>query len=90
MTHPLVIASAVVGWFSEEESSYLVRAFVVLKKHDQDVEKVKKEILEITKSELSDLKQIRGGLYVLDELPRNNTGKINRNALRHYNADAII
>lgn len=89
MTHPLVVGAAVVGALSEEEGVYLIRAFVVLKKHNRHIEQVKQEILDITKSQLSDLKQIRGGLYVLDDLPRNNTGKINRRVLRQYNVDDL-
>jgi 4-coumarate--CoA ligase len=83
----LVIDCAVVGCFSEKENLWLITAFVTLKKHSQEVEEVKKEILEITKAQLSDLKQIRGGLYVLEDLPKNNTGKIDRRALRQYKAD---
>ncbi|KAG2237940.1 hypothetical protein INT48_002501 [Thamnidium elegans] len=89
MTHPLVVGAAVVGALSEEEGVYLIRAFVVLKKSDQDIEQSKQEIIDITKAQLSDLKQLRGGLYVLDDLPRNNTGKINRRALRQYNVDNL-
>lgn len=87
MTHPLVVGAAVVGSLSEEEGEYLIRAFVVLKQHNRDIEQVKQEILDTTKSQLSDIKQIRGGLYVLDDLPKNNTGKINRVVLRQYNVD---
>ncbi|GAA5816004.1 hypothetical protein MFLAVUS_009525 [Mucor flavus] len=89
MTHPLVVGAAVVGALSEEEGVYLIRAFVVLKKHDRHMEQVKQEIIDITKSQLPDFKQIRGGLYVLDDLPKNNTGKINRLVLRQYNVNDL-
>lgn len=90
MSHPLVVGSAVIGYHSEEENTRLVRAFVTLKKHDQDVEQVKQEIMEIVKTQLSDFKQLRGGLYILKGLPRNNTGKVNRRALRQYDVKSIV
>jgi acyl-coenzyme A synthetase/AMP-(fatty) acid ligase len=84
MSDPLVVGSAVAGHYSEEEITYLVRAFVTLGKHDQDEDEIKKEIIDITKHQLTDEKQLRGGLCILKEFPRNNTGKIDRRALHSY------
>lgn len=90
MSHPLVVTCAVIGHHSEEENEWLIRAFVTLKKQDDlDIEQVKQEIIDITKIQLPDLKQLRGGLYVLQDLPKNNTGKINRQSLRLYDVESI-
>ncbi|KAG2201682.1 hypothetical protein INT47_003908 [Mucor saturninus] len=84
MMHPLVVNCAVVGYHCDEQNEWLIRAFVTLKEHDRKIEQVKQEIIDITKENLPDIKQLRGGLFVLDELPKTNTGKINRRALRQY------
>lgn len=84
MTHPLVISCAVIGHHSEEQNEWLIRGFVTLKENDENIDQVKQEIINITKEQLPDIKQLRGGLFILDEMPKNNTGKINRRALRQY------
>lgn len=91
MSHPAVIDCAAVGFYSEELSYSLPRAFVMLTTDtEHDYEQVKKEILEITEKQLTDEKQLRGGLYILKELPRNSAGKVNRRDLRDVDISTCI
>ena len=85
MSQPSVIDCAVVGAYNEDEETWLPRAFVMASKVDLDAENLKSKILDSLKENLADEKQLRGGLYVVEELPRNSTGKINRRALIDYN-----
>jgi acyl-coenzyme A synthetase/AMP-(fatty) acid ligase len=82
MTHPLVTDCAAIGVYEEEESAWLPTAFVMLTEHKGNDEDIRSEILKIAETELSDEKQLRGGLYIVDEFPRTSTGKIIRRALR--------
>lgn len=91
LSHPAVIDCAAVGFYSEELSYSLPRAFVMLTTDtEHDYEQVKKEILEITEKQLSDEKQLRGGLYILKELPRNSAGKVFRRELRNVDITTCI
>lgn len=57
---------------------------------EHDLEQVKKEILELSEKQLSDEKRLRGGLYVLKELPRNSAGKVNRRDLRSIDISTCL
>lgn len=57
-------------------------------KGTSDIEKVRTEILEIAQAKLTDAQQLRGGLYVIEKLPINSTGKTDRIALRQYEVAA--
>jgi 4-coumarate--CoA ligase len=86
MSHPLVTDCAVVGIYVEAENTWHPRAFVSLtKENTRDTNEVHKEILDIAKTKLPDEKQLRGGLRILKQLPRNATGKIQRRILRQSN-----
>ncbi|GAA5800122.1 hypothetical protein HPULCUR_005545 [Helicostylum pulchrum] len=87
-THPSVVECSAVGIFSKEEGCWIARVFVSLLKDTQDIEQVKREILEIGKTQLLEHQQINGGLYVIDTLPKNTSGKIDRLALRKYEVAA--
>ncbi|KAI9477858.1 MAG: hypothetical protein EXX96DRAFT_568453 [Benjaminiella poitrasii] len=82
MKHPSVVDSVVIAAYSEKEIVYVPRAFVLLTNTTSDnVEQVKKEILEMVQTQLPDIMQLRGGLYVAKTLPRTSTGKIERRTL---------
>lgn len=79
---------AVVGVFAEEENCWHPRAFVTLTEElTRDTDTVRDEILEFAKTNLSDEKQLRGGLYIVQKLPQNSNGKIQRHILRQ--ADSL-
>lgn len=80
MSHPLVIDCAAVGLYSEKESCWLPTGFVMVTNTIVDLRKTKDEILEII-SQLADEKQLRGGLFMIKDLPRTSTGKVDRRLL---------
>lgn len=90
MLHPLVTDCAAIGVYSEEETSWAPRAFVLLSENNQDVEQVKKEIIQLVQEKLPDHKQLRGGLYIAKKLPRTSTGKVERRTLRLPNIEEWV
>ncbi|KAJ3534681.1 hypothetical protein NM688_g7099 [Phlebia brevispora] len=82
--HPGVTDSGVVGIFSEEEGTELPRAYVVPK----DLELLKKpnslpqDVQEWLKGRVAHFKQLRGGVILVDSIPRSAAGKILRRNLR--------
>ncbi|KAI8883247.1 acetyl-CoA synthetase-like protein [Backusella circina FSU 941] len=78
LKHPKVSDCAVIGVFSEELSTDLPRAYVsLLNKEDAaNKEEIAQEILEFSNKMLHETRKIRAGVFIMDSLPRNLTGKI--------------
>jgi acyl-coenzyme A synthetase/AMP-(fatty) acid ligase len=78
LKHPKVSDCGVIGVFSEELSTDLPRAYVsLLNKEDYDnKEELAQEILEFSNKMLHETRKIRAGVFIMDSLPRNLTGKI--------------
>lgn len=87
MLHPLVTDCAAIGVYSEEETSWVPRAFVLLSDNSRDHNEIEKEIIALVREKLPDHKQLRGGLFIVKQLPRTSTGKVERRTLRLPNID---
>lgn len=91
MSHPSIVDCAAVATFDEVEKAWLPRAFAMLTDDSSiDIETVKQDVLKAIKENLSDEKQLRGGLFIIKELPRNATGKINRRDLLKYDISVCL
>lgn len=77
-THPGVLDAAVIG-LPDEISGELPLAFIVKKPGSQVTEQ---ELEEYVAKNVSSPKRLRGGVYFIDSIPRNPTGKILRRVLR--------
>ena len=78
---------AVVGIWSPKEETEIPRAFVSLKEdHGRDAVSVAKEIADLVASKVSNYKKLRGGVLIIDALPRNHTGKLLKKKLKDYEA----
>lgn len=76
LTHPLIEDAAVIG--VPGDNTEVPRAYVVA-----DRERIsEEEIKSLVKGKLADFKQLRGGVFYLKSIPRNNVGKILRKDLR--------
>jgi 4-coumarate--CoA ligase len=76
---------AVCGVWSEENSTELARAYVVLKQptsHSNDQIAHAESISTFLASQVSNYKQLKGGVVFIDALPKNSTGKVLRRVLR--------
>lgn len=82
MTHPKVADCAAIGVYYSELVTELPRAYVNLVDGEQYSKKVERELREYADSRLSNEKQLRGGLFIVDSFPRTASGKIQRRLLR--------
>ncbi|TLD22457.1 4-coumarate-CoA ligase [Venturia nashicola] len=86
-THPAVLEAAVCGIPDPSEGassggaahSEIPRAYVIRQK---DAKVTEEELKEFVKSKLAAYKQLRGGVFFVDELPKNGTNKLLRRELR--------
>lgn len=87
--HPLVREAAVISVWSSSEATEVPRAFVVLK--DEAISSGQKEsdhtrsISRFVTDKVSSYKRLRGGIFVIDALPKNPTGKVLKKALKELN-----
>lgn len=82
--HPLVREAAVIGVWNADEATEVPRAFVVLRDdvHEQGRVRVVRSITGFVAEQVSNYKRLRGGVVVVDALPKNPTGKIMKKALK--------
>ena len=84
-SHPHVAEGGVGPVFDESQLTELPTAYVVLKGHLVDERDRKKALVEIQKEvdgKVSGYKKLRGGVWEVERLPRNPTGKIVRQELK--------
>ena len=79
--HPAVSEAAVAG-VADEKWGEVGRAFVVLRAGENAAEA---ELLDYCRAHLARFKVPRSVVF-LEALPKNDAGKINRQALRHWHA----
>lgn len=77
----MVTEAGVCAIWSERESTEVPVGYVNLKAEVTAREGVLKEVLAFLNSQVSPYKKLRGGLFYLDGLPRNPTGKLLRRQL---------
>ncbi|KAF2821739.1 AMP-binding enzyme [Ophiobolus disseminans] len=84
--HPLVADAGIGAVWDESQLTELPTGYVVLKDDvlGGDVERVLREIHEQMDALVSGYKKLRGGLWSVDVVPKNATGKIVRARLREY------
>lgn len=82
--NPLVREAAVIGVWNADEATEVPRAFVVLRDdaQKQDRAAVVRSISRFVAEQVSNYKRLRGGVVVVDALPKNPTGKILKKALK--------
>jgi len=80
LSHPLVLEAAVVPR-PDLEFGVVPRAYVRLDKSDADSIN-EAQLREFVDTQVAPLKQLRGGVVIVDEFPRSTIGKIDRKALR--------
>lgn len=76
LSHPLITDAAVIG--VPGENTEVPRAYVVADRNKISEEDIK----NLVREKLADYKQLRGGVFYLDSIPRSTVGKILRKDLR--------
>lgn len=83
LSHPLVTDAGVCGVHDPQLESEVPVGYVSLDPHvrPEDRERVLKEVKAFVHGRVAKYKQLRGGLFVLDVMPKNATGKLVRREL---------
>lgn len=76
-SHGKIADAAVIGVWSEQQQTEVPRAYVVAK---SDI--TAREVADFVKSKVAAYKQVRGGVFFIDEIPKSASGKILRKELR--------
>lgn len=82
LQHPLISAAAVVGIYSTDQATELPRAYIQLRPGATHKSGLETEIQQWVKGKVSNAKQLRGGVKVIERVPMNPSGKILRKELR--------
>ncbi|KAF9646482.1 acetyl-CoA synthetase-like protein [Thelephora ganbajun] len=85
LQHPKIVDAAVVGVYSEEDVTELPRAYVVPRVKPRlggESEAFSKEIQEWVQGRVAKHKFLRGGVVIIDQVPKSAAGKILRRQLR--------
>ena len=87
MEHPQVVDCAVIG-IPDERSGELPKAFVVLRggRYQNEIDAIIRDIHAHVDTTKASHKRLRGGIEVIDKIPRNATGKALRRQLRDQEA----
>jgi len=78
---PAVADAAVIGVWSEEQATELPRAYIV-PSPDTNKETAAEDARKWIEAKLSNTKRLRGGVYLLEAIPKSPSGKILRKDLR--------
>ena len=88
LTHPKVADAAVIAYPSPAEATELPRAYVVPKagldslKEKKDAEEFMKDVSEWVAAKVANHKKLRGGVVLIEAIPKSPSGKILRKDLR--------
>ncbi|OLY84302.1 4-coumarate-CoA ligase 1 [Smittium mucronatum] len=88
LSHPDIADCAVIGIYDEDQATELPKAFVTLAPNNsklsesQKLAKIK-QMTEWLNSQVAPHKKLRGGMEVLDNIPKSQAGKILKNVLKN-------
>ncbi|KAG5362290.1 putative 4-coumarate--CoA ligase-like 8 [Yarrowia sp. C11] len=86
LANPLVADCAVIGVMDHDRGTESPRAFVVLREAGSDAV----SILKTLNKQMPKYKNLHGGIVVIDEVPRNPSGKVLRRLLRGRTGDVVL
>ncbi|GMT05382.1 hypothetical protein PENTCL1PPCAC_27556, partial [Pristionchus entomophagus] len=79
LTHPAIEQAVVIG-IPDEHAGHAPRAFIVLR--DEESSETVQEVAQFVKERLSPHKHLKGGIRVVDDLPKSSSGKVLRRILQ--------
>ncbi|BGP02219.1 phenylacetyl-CoA ligase [Rhodotorula toruloides] len=82
LASPLVADCAVIGIYSEEQATELPRAYIVPAPEHAKSPTLTKDVAKWVEEKLAPHKKLRGGVVVVDVIPKSPSGKILRKDLR--------
>ncbi|CAG8611510.1 14526_t:CDS:2 [Dentiscutata erythropus] len=82
LTHDAVSDAAVIGYYSEEEATEIPVAYVIIKEGYEQSQALAKEIQSFVNEKVAQHKKLRGGVLLIDRIPKSEAGKILKGLLR--------
>ncbi|KIW75957.1 hypothetical protein Z517_10702 [Fonsecaea pedrosoi CBS 271.37] len=84
ISHPRIADAAVIGLWDEAQQTEVPRAYVVRRQSSDGNGRTitAQEVADFVKNRVAGYKQLRGGVFFVDEIPKSASGKILRKELR--------
>ncbi|CAG8446414.1 12062_t:CDS:10 [Acaulospora morrowiae] len=82
LTHDAVSDAAVIGYYSEEEASEIPIAYITIKNEYEQSQTLAAKIKSFVGEKVVPQKKLRGGIFFIDKIPKNTSGKILRRVLK--------
>ncbi|CAG8706688.1 10325_t:CDS:10 [Dentiscutata erythropus] len=82
LTHDAVSDAAVIGYYSEKEATEIPTAYVTIKNEYEQSQALAKEIQSFVDEKVISYKKLGGGIFFIDKIPKNTSGKILRKVLK--------
>ena len=82
ISHPKINDVAVVGVYDKDQATEVPRAYIVAAPGVQGGKKTEDDIVEWLKAKVANHKRLRGGVRLVDEIPKSASGKILRRVLK--------
>jgi len=79
---PLVADAAVIGVYDDNQATELPRAYIVPNPSNAKDADLRKKVAEYVAGKVAPHKRLRGGVIVIEEIPKSPSGKILRKDLR--------
>ncbi|KAJ2581411.1 hypothetical protein EV177_010449, partial [Coemansia sp. RSA 1804] len=86
--HPDVVDAAVIPIYDRTRATELPKAFVAVRPESKRPG-VEKDIIEWAADRVVDYKRLRGGVELIDAIPKSATGKILRRVLKDLEAERL-
>ncbi|EXJ54850.1 uncharacterized protein A1O5_12916 [Cladophialophora psammophila CBS 110553] len=81
-SHPLIADAAVIGVWDDQQQTEVPRAYVVRRQSSEGRAITAQEVVDFVEGKVASYKQLRGGVFFLNEIPKSASGKILRKEIR--------
>ena len=76
LSHPQIVDAAVIGLTVPTRDGELPRAYIVRRPGDEGKKLTVEDIFKYVAGKVASYKQLRGGIMLVDAIPKNPSGKI--------------
>ncbi|KAG1384501.1 hypothetical protein G6F60_000660 [Rhizopus arrhizus] len=84
MSHPSIADCCVVGVYEASQATELPRAYIVLQPSVHNRQETVKQIIEFVEGSVANHKRLRGGVRLINQVPKSPSGKILRRKVKEW------
>ncbi|EIE86721.1 hypothetical protein G6F46_002746 [Rhizopus delemar] len=84
MSHPSIADCCVVGVYEASQATELPRAYIVLQPSVHNRQEAVRQIIEFVEGSVANHKRLRGGVRLIDQVPKSPSGKILRRKVKEW------